>query len=156
MHKYIYIYIYILRFFLSILVSGSVYTSSGVLYNLKYFCRIDLTEPVFSFYQYFLFLLPFLSSSKTSSSPLYCFFVMSVCLFNSLTNDEYWNVLVVAAFSNKSFSGKTSLSVKNSYLPTILDSEAEILAVCLPKLYWALHYFILFSIVLIFKLTIIL
>ena len=55
---------------------------------------------------------------------------MSVCTFNSLTNREYSNLLIVAPFSNKSFSGKTSLPVKNSYLLTFSD-KAEILAVSL-------------------------
>ena len=53
---------------------------------------------------------------------------MSVCLFNSLPNAEYSNVLIVAAFSKKSFAGKTSLPVKNSCLSTFPDDKAEILA----------------------------
>ena len=38
---------------------------------------------------------------------------------------------IVATFSNKSFSGKTSSPVKNSYLTTFPDDKAAILAVCL-------------------------
>ena len=55
---------------------------------------------------------------------------MSVCAFNSLLNDEHSNLLVVAAFSSKPFSGKRSLPVKYSYLLTFPDDKAEILAVC--------------------------
>ena len=54
---------------------------------------------------------------------------MSVCAFNCLPNRECSNLFIAAAFSAKSFSGKTSLQVKNSYLQTF----AEILAVCLSK-----------------------
>ena len=60
---------------------------------------------------------------------------MSECAFNSLRNGEYLNVFIVADFSNKSFSGKTSFPVKNSCLQTFLDNKAEILAVCLSKSY---------------------
>ena len=42
-----------------------------------------------------------------------------------MSNGEYSNLLIVAAFSNKSFSSK------NSYLPTFPDDKAEILAVFL-------------------------
>ena len=55
---------------------------------------------------------------------------MSVCAFNSLPNSEYSNLFVVAALSSMSFTGKTSLPVKNSYLLTFPDDKAEILAVC--------------------------
>ena len=60
---------------------------------------------------------------------------MSVCFFSSLPNGEYLNLLIVAAFSNSPFSGKTSLPVKNSYLLTFLDDKIKILAACLSKLY---------------------
>ena len=53
---------------------------------------------------------------------------MPLCFFNSLSNSEYSNHLIVAAFSSKSFSGKTFLPVKNSFLLTFLDDKAEILA----------------------------
>ena len=43
--------------------------------------------------------------------------------------------LFLAAFSIKSFSGKISLPVKNSYFLTFPDDKTEILAVYLPKLY---------------------
>ena len=63
------------------------------------------------------------------------FFVKSVCFFKSLANGEYSNFLVLAVFSNKSFSGKISFPVKNSCSPTFSDDEAEILAVFLSRLY---------------------
>ena len=58
---------------------------------------------------------------------------MSVCFFNSLPNGEYSNLLIVAALSSKSFSGKTSLPFKNTYLLIFPDDKAEILAVCISK-----------------------
>ena len=63
------------------------------------------------------------------------FFVKSVCFFKSLANGEYSNFLVLAVFSNKSFSGKISFPVKNSCLPTFSDDKAEILAVFLSRLH---------------------
>ena len=54
---------------------------------------------------------------------------MSVCFSNLLPNAEYSNLLIVSAFSNKHSSGKTSLPIKNSYLPIFLDDKAEILVV---------------------------
>ena len=62
---------------------------------------------------------------------------MPVCQFdfNSLPNDEYSNLLIVAAFFNSPFSNKTSSLVKNSYLSTFPDDKAEILAVGLSRLY---------------------
>ena len=57
---------------------------------------------------------------------------MSVCFFKSLPNGKNSNVFVVEALLSKYLSGKTSLSVKNSYLPTFLYDEAKMLAfVCL-------------------------
>ena len=41
---------------------------------------------------------------------------MSVCVFNYLPKDGYSNLFLAAAFSSKSLSDKTSLTVKNSYL----------------------------------------
>ena len=81
---------------------------------------------------------------------------IQVCFFNSLLNGKYSNLLIVAAFSNKSFSSKTPSPVKNSYLLTFPDDKAEILAVCLSKLYLALFYSISLLIILIFSLTVIL
>ena len=52
----------------------------------------------------------------------------------SLSKREYSNILIVATFSNSSFSGKISPPVKNLYLPTFPDAKAEILAVGLSKL----------------------
>ena len=60
---------------------------------------------------------------------------MLVCIFKSLPNGGYSNLLILAAFCSKSFSSKTSSSVKNLYLPTFLDNKGEIVAVCLSKLY---------------------
>ena len=60
---------------------------------------------------------------------------MSVCAFNSLLKGEFSNLFIIAAFSNKYFSGKTPLSVKNSYLQTCPDDKGEMLAVCLSKSY---------------------
>ena len=58
--------------------------------------------------------------------------------FNSLHNGDYSNLLIVAAFSNSPFSGKTYSLVKNSYFPTFPDDKAKILAVCLSKSYGVL------------------
>ena len=60
---------------------------------------------------------------------------MSVWAFTSLPDgEEHSNLFsVAAAFSNKSFSDKICLPVKNSYLLTFSDDKAEILAVCLSK-----------------------
>ena len=49
---------------------------------------------------------------------------MSVYAFNSLPNREYSNLFIVAAFSSKSFSSKTSLPVKNLYLLTFPDDSS--------------------------------
>ena len=76
---------------------------------------------------------------------------MSVCFFKSLPNYKYSNLLIVAAFPSKSFSGKTSLPVKNSYLSTFPDNKAEILAACSSKLYWRLFCSTLVSIALVFS-----
>ena len=58
---------------------------------------------------------------------------MSVCAFNFFLNGEDLNFFILAGFSSKSYSGKTSLPVKNSYLLTFPDNKAEILAVCPSK-----------------------
>ena len=55
---------------------------------------------------------------------------MSVCASNSLPKGECLNIFIVAAFCSMSFSGKASLSVKNSYLLTFPDDKAEILVGC--------------------------
>ena len=51
---------------------------------------------------------------------------MSVCAFNYLLKGEYSNLFIAAAFSGKSFSGKTSLPVKNTYLLIFLDDIASL------------------------------
>ena len=48
---------------------------------------------------------------------------MSMCFYNSLPNDGYSNRLILAAFSNSPFSGKTSKPIKNSYLTTFPDDK---------------------------------
>ena len=60
---------------------------------------------------------------------------MLVCPFNSLPNREYSDLLIVAAFSNIPFSGKTSSLVKHLYLTTFPDDKVKTLTVCLSKLY---------------------
>ena len=79
-----------------------------------------------------------------------CVFAISDCFFSSLPNSKYSNFYIVAAFSNKSFSGETSLPVRNSYLSRFPDDEVEILAVCLSKSYQTFFCFILLSIISIF------
>ena len=54
---------------------------------------------------------------------------------NSLSNEEYFNLLIVALFSNSPLSGKNSSLAKNSYLLTFPDDRADTFAVCLSKLY---------------------
>lgn len=51
---------------------------------------------------------------------------------------QYLNLLVIAAFTNKSFSDKTSSLVKNSYLLIFRDFAVKILAVCFSISCWAL------------------
>ena len=58
---------------------------------------------------------------------------MSVCAFNPLPKEKYSNLFIIAAFSRISFSGKMSLSLRNSYLPTVSENKTKILAVCLSK-----------------------
>ena len=57
---------------------------------------------------------------------------MSICAFNSLPKSEYSNLFIVTGFSS-TFSGKSSLPVKNSYLPKFPNDKTKILAVYLPK-----------------------
>ena len=59
---------------------------------------------------------------------------MSVFDLNSLPKSKYSNLFIVAALSNKSFSSKTSLSVKDLYLVTFYD-KVGILTICLSKTY---------------------
>ena len=58
---------------------------------------------------------------------------MSVCAFNSLPKGEYSIILVVAAFSTKSFSSKNIFPVKNSYLLIFREDKAKILPGCQSK-----------------------
>ena len=97
---------------------------------------------MFKFWSLFLFIL---SKPELSSNFWYFYFKVLVCAFNSLANGKYSIFFIVAAFSNISFPGKTSLLVKNLYLLTIPDDKAEILAVCLFKLNWTLFCSILYA-----------
>ena len=54
---------------------------------------------------------------------------MPFCAFSSLSKGEYSNLFILAAFYRKSFSCKTSLSVKNLYLLTLANDKAEIKSV---------------------------
>ena len=59
---------------------------------------------------------------------------MSVCAFNYFNpKGEYSNLFISVAFSDNSFSGKTSFPVKKSYLLTFPGDKAEIFRVCLSK-----------------------
>ena len=49
----------------------------------------------------------------------------------SLGNDEYSSLLIVAAFPNKSCSGKASSPIKNSYLLIFPNDEASLNLSCL-------------------------
>ena len=76
------------------------------------------------------------------------------CQFTFSTHYLTTNIqtfFIAATFSSKPFCVKTSLPVKNSYLLTFTDDNAEILAVYLSKSYWAIFHSILLSIVLIFS-----
>ena len=53
--------------------------------------------------------------------------------FNSFLRRKYSNLLTAAAFSNSSYSRKTSSPTKNPYVSTFLGAKAKILAVYLPK-----------------------
>ena len=95
------------------------------------------------------------SSFLLDSNFWYWFSATLVCFFNSFPNGVYSNLLIEVAFSSKSFSGKLSFPVKNSFLLRFPDDKADLLAVCLSKLYWALFYSILWSIVLVFSIILI-
>ena len=56
---------------------------------------------------------------------------MLVCSVYSFSYNKYSNLFNTTALSSKSFSGKTSLPVKNSYLLTFPDDKADFLPVCL-------------------------
>ena len=67
-----------------------------------------------------------LLSSLFSITSIY--FLITLVCSKTLPNGAYENLLIVAAFSNNSFSDKTSSPVKNSYLPTFADDKAVLLA----------------------------
>ena len=50
---------------------------------------------------------------------------MPAYFFNSLSHDEYSNLLIVVAFPNSPFSGKTSSLVKTSCLLTFPDDKSK-------------------------------
>ena len=54
---------------------------------------------------------------------------MSDDALNHLCKSKYSNLFILTAFSNKFFSIKTSLPVKNSYLLTFTVDKTEILVV---------------------------
>ena len=66
-------------------------------------------------------------------------------MFNLLPKGEASNVFTVAVFSRKSFSGKTSFLVKDSYLSTFPHDKADQLArlkhieICFAQLFYWLH-----------------
>ena len=65
-----------------------------------------------------------------STQPYFSQYIaMPVCFLNSQPNGEYSNLLIVAAFSNKPFSGKISSPVKRSYLSRLPDDKAAIVAI---------------------------
>ena len=76
-------------------------------------------------------------SSSLEALPdfLYCFSAMSVCFFNSLPNGKYSNIWILETFLNRSFSSNASLQVTTLYLTIFTEDKAEILPVCLSKLY---------------------
>ena len=78
---------------------------------------------------------------------------MSVYFLNSLPNDQFSSLLIVAVFYNSPFSRKTSSPAKNLFLPTFTEDKIEILAFCLSKLYWALSWSIFLWVVVIFSVT---
>ena len=55
---------------------------------------------------------------------LFCFLLHQVTTFST-----------TAAFSTKYFSDELSLPIKNRYLLTFPDNQAEIIQICLSKLY---------------------
>ena len=61
------------------------------------------------------------------------FLLCQFCFFTSPPSGEYSKLLIVAAFSNKSFYGITSSLVKNPYIQTFPDDRAEISSVCLSE-----------------------
>ena len=52
-----------------------------------------------------------------------------------MPHGEYSNLVILAVFSSKSFSGQIYLPVKNSYLLTFPDDKTGIFSVCQSKLY---------------------
>ena len=106
-------------------------------------------------YPFYFILLPFkvfLFVHQICNSCLIFDAVYLQCQFVLLIlKGKYSNLFIVAATSSKSFSGKTSLAVKNSYLLAFPDDKTEILAVCLSRSHWALFPSILLLIVLNFS-----
>ena len=76
---------------------------------------------------------------------------MLIYFLSFVLNDEYLNLLILAAFSNSLFYSKTSSLVKRLYLRTFPDDKAEILFVpflncidlcfvqCRYQLFWSSH-----------------
>ena len=111
---------------------------SCIRFDLLYFLIFGVLSSPFSSLFILLSMIFFLTHPETLSNPRYWSFATLVCFFNSQLNSEYSNHMIVAAFSKRPFSNKIFLPIKNSYFPTFSDDKAEILAVCLSKLYFAL------------------
>ena len=136
-----------------VLANQHIFKSGLILYktDLSYFLKLFLTNASF-----LVISSSFSSSSKTLSSLWYCFLQ---CQFAFPTYYLMVNIQIFwlwQLFLTNLVSGKTSSLVKNLYILTLPDDEAETLAVCLSKLYWAFFYSILLWIILIFSLTAIL
>ena len=100
---------------------------------------------------YFLLLLiAFIWSLKAHMDILQCQFY-----FNSLSNNEFWNLLIIADYCDSLFFCKISSPVKNPYLPTFPDNNAEILAFWLSNLYGTLFCSILVSNLLVYWIKVI-
>ena len=109
---------------------------------LKYFvhaCNFDL--PVIVCFSFLNITASSFSSGLKALIPDVVFLQKLLCAFNYLPNGKYSNLFNAAAFFRKSFSIKTFLPVKNSYLLIFPDDKAEILAVCLSDLCFAQFYY---------------
>ena len=110
-----------------------------MIFNTRWFDRPSIILYIFNIASNSLLILlsPLLSSSLLLSPSslllsITFFFPLKVyigllqihSLFNLLSYGEYSNRLIVAAFSNISFSGKLPSPVKNLYLPTFPDDKA--------------------------------
>ena len=107
-----------------------------------FFC-VDIKDITFVWFWFCFFTLYELFPASGNQSFIKTFKAFKPLSFSSELlkvsyNVEYLNLLIVAAFTSKSFSGKKSFPVRNSHLVTLPGDKAEILAVSLSKLYWVL------------------